>query len=95
MRILVLEIDSKLKRRARARVEMQVGIRYIPNMVVAEPAGSGACAESSLDHPQIPNLRLGASSWSSQDWVGVFYPAGTASADFISEVADQSCLESK
>ena len=40
-----------------------------------------------MDHPQIPNLRLGTSSWSSQDWVGVFYPAGTASADFISEYA--------
>jgi uncharacterized protein YecE (DUF72 family) len=32
-------------------------------------------------------LRLGTSSWSSQDWVGVFYPAGTAPADFISEYA--------
>jgi uncharacterized protein YecE (DUF72 family) len=40
-----------------------------------------------LDYPQIPNLRLGTSSWSCQDWVGVFYPAGTASADFISEYA--------
>jgi len=40
-----------------------------------------------LDYPQIPNLRLGTSSWSSQDWVGVFYPAGTAPADFISEYA--------
>jgi uncharacterized protein YecE (DUF72 family) len=87
VRILVLEIDSKLKRRARARVEMQVGIRYIPNMVVAEPAGSGARAESRLDYPQIPNLRLGTSSWSSQDWVSVFYPAGTAPADFIAEYA--------
>ncbi|MGD0125334.1 MAG: DUF72 domain-containing protein [Terriglobia bacterium] len=40
-----------------------------------------------MDYPQIPNLRLGTSSWSSQDWVGVFYPAGTAPADFISEYA--------
>ena len=57
--------------------------------VPAAPVGraSGACAESSLDYPQIPNLRLGTSSWSSQDWVGVFYPAGTAPADFISEYA--------
>ena len=55
----------------------------------AAPVGraSGACAESSLDYPQIPNLRLGTSSWSSQDWVDVFYPAGTAPADFISEYA--------
>ena len=48
---------------------------------------SGVCAESRLDYPQIPNLRLGTSSWSSQDWVGGFYPAGTAAADFISEYA--------
>jgi uncharacterized protein YecE (DUF72 family) len=40
-----------------------------------------------LDYPQVPNLRLGTSSWSSQDWVGGFYPAGTAAADFISEYA--------
>jgi len=40
-----------------------------------------------LDYPHTPNLRLGTSSWSSQDWVGVFYPAGTAPADFISEYA--------
>jgi uncharacterized protein YecE (DUF72 family) len=32
-------------------------------------------------------LRLGTSSWSSQDWVGVFYPPGTAPADFLSEYA--------
>jgi uncharacterized protein YecE (DUF72 family) len=32
-------------------------------------------------------LRLGTSSWSSQDWVGVFYPPATAPADFISEYA--------
>ena len=56
----------------------------------AEPVerASGACAESSLDDPRIPNLRLGTSSWSSQDWVGVFYPPGTAPGDFISEYAN-------
>jgi uncharacterized protein YecE (DUF72 family) len=42
---------------------------------------------TALDYPQIQNLRLGTSSWSSQDWVGVFYPPGTTSADFISEYA--------
>ena len=42
---------------------------------------------AALDYPQIQNLRLGTSSWSSQDWVGVFYPAGATSADFISEYA--------
>ena len=42
---------------------------------------------TALDYPQIQNLRLGASSWSSQDWVGVFYPPGTTSAEFISEYA--------
>ena len=40
-----------------------------------------------MDYPQIPNLRLGTSSWSCQDWVGVFYPAGATAADFISEYA--------
>ena len=42
---------------------------------------------TALDYPQIQNLRLGASSWSSQDWVGAFYPPGTTSAEFISEYA--------
>ena len=32
-------------------------------------------------------LHLGTSSWSSTDWVGVFYPAGTPSAEFIEEYA--------
>ncbi len=40
-----------------------------------------------MDYPQIQNLRLGTSSWSSQDWVGVFYPPGATSAEFISEYA--------
>lgn len=35
----------------------------------------------------IPNLHLGTSSWSSQDWVGPFYPPGTPPASFISEYA--------
>jgi uncharacterized protein YecE (DUF72 family) len=87
VRNLLFEIDSKLKKRARARVEMRAGIRYIAKMAIMEPGGKGACAESTLDYPQIPNLRVGTSSWSSQDWVGVFYPAGTAPADFIAEYA--------
>ncbi len=40
-----------------------------------------------LDLPQIPNLRLGTSSWSSEDWVGRFYPPGTPPANFLSEYA--------
>jgi uncharacterized protein YecE (DUF72 family) len=40
-----------------------------------------------LSHPQIPNLHLGTSSWSSEDWVGVFYPPGTPPANFITEYA--------
>jgi uncharacterized protein YecE (DUF72 family) len=32
-------------------------------------------------------LRIGTSSWSSEDWVGVFYPQGTAPGDFLSEYA--------
>ena len=33
----------------------------------------------------IPNLRLGTSSWSSEDWVGAFYPPGTPPANFLAE----------
>lgn len=33
----------------------------------------------------IPNLRLGTSSWSSEDWVGGFYPPGTPAASFLGE----------
>ena len=47
----------------------------------------GAWYLTALDYPQIQNLRLGTSSWSSQDWLGAFYPPGTASAEFISEYA--------
>ena len=32
-------------------------------------------------------LRVGTSSWSSADWVGPFYPPGTAPGDFISAYA--------
>ena len=32
---------------------------------------------------QIPGLRLGTSSWSSEDWVGPFYPPGTTPAEFL------------
>ncbi len=32
-------------------------------------------------------LYLGTQSWSHKDWVGVFYPEGTAPADYISEYA--------
>jgi uncharacterized protein YecE (DUF72 family) len=35
------------------------------------------------------NLRLGTSSWSSQDWVGVFYPPGPPAAGFLAEYAKQ------
>jgi uncharacterized protein YecE (DUF72 family) len=40
-----------------------------------------------LDKLAIPNLRLGTSSWSSEDWVGTFYPPGTPPADFLPEYA--------
>jgi uncharacterized protein YecE (DUF72 family) len=40
-----------------------------------------------LDYPQIPNLHLGTSSWSSPDWLGVFYPPGTLPSDFLGEYA--------
>ena len=40
-----------------------------------------------MNNPQIPNLHLGTSSWSSEYWVGVFYPTGTPPANFITEYA--------
>ena len=36
-----------------------------------------------MTQPRTPHLRLGTSSWSSEDWVGPFYPAGTPPADFL------------
>lgn len=36
-----------------------------------------------MDHPEIPNLRVGTSSWSAGSWVGPFYPPGTRPADFL------------
>ena len=40
-----------------------------------------------MTYPRIPHLRLGTSSWSSEDWVGTFYPPGTAPADFLGAYA--------
>ena len=40
-----------------------------------------------MTYPHIPNLRLGTSSWSSEDWVGTFYPTGTPPADFLGAYA--------
>jgi uncharacterized protein YecE (DUF72 family) len=37
--------------------------------------------------PLPPQLHVGTSSWSSEDWLGVFYPEGTAPADYITEYA--------
>ena len=39
-------------------------------------------------------VRIGTSSWSSKDWVGPFYPAGTAPGDFLAEYAKRfDCVE--
>ncbi len=45
--------------------------------------------------PAVPTrLHLGTSSWSSKDWLGVFYPRGTAPRDFITAYAKQfACVE--
>jgi uncharacterized protein YecE (DUF72 family) len=51
--------------------------------------GSTAPRALSLVSPRIPNLRLGTSSWSSEDWVGTFYPPGTATADFLPAYAQR------
>ena len=40
-----------------------------------------------MNQPETPKLRLGTSSWSSEDWAGVFYPPGTSPADFLPEYA--------
>lgn len=40
-----------------------------------------------MNSTSIPNLHLGTSSWSSEDWLGVFYPQGTSPADFLTEYA--------
>ena len=40
-----------------------------------------------MTYPHIPHLRLGTSSWSSEDWVGTFYPPGTTPADFLGAYA--------
>jgi uncharacterized protein YecE (DUF72 family) len=40
-----------------------------------------------LQRPEIPNLHLGTSSWSSEDWVGVFYSPGASPSDFLGEYA--------
>jgi len=50
-------------------------------------AASSRLDEGILDHLPIPNLHLGTSSWSSEDWVGVFYPPGTLPADFLAAYA--------
>ena len=39
--------------------------------------------ESNVTQMRTPHLRLGTSSWSSEDWVGPFYPAGAPPADFL------------
>jgi uncharacterized protein YecE (DUF72 family) len=38
-----------------------------------------------MSNTSIPSLRLGTSSWSSEDWVGEFYPRGTPAANFLGE----------
>ena len=38
-----------------------------------------------MKEPDTKNLRLGTSSWSSEDWVGVFYPPGTPAAGYLAE----------
>lgn len=40
-----------------------------------------------MSSPPNSNLHIGTSSWSSEDWVGVFYPPGTSAAGYLSEYA--------
>lgn len=39
--------------------------------------------------PARTNLRLGASSWTAEGWLGSFYPSGTKSADFLGHYATE------
>ena len=34
-------------------------------------------------------IRIGTSGWSYDDWVGPFYPAGTAAGDYLAYYATQ------
>jgi uncharacterized protein YecE (DUF72 family) len=38
-------------------------------------------------HKLPDNLHIGTSSWSSKDWLGIFYPEGTKPSDFITYYA--------
>lgn len=40
-----------------------------------------------MDFEPISNLYLGTSSWSTESWVGPFYPPGTSPADYLSVYA--------
>jgi uncharacterized protein YecE (DUF72 family) len=40
-------------------------------------------SQNPVSYQRISDLRLGTSSWSSEDWVGSFYPPGTKSSDFL------------
>jgi uncharacterized protein YecE (DUF72 family) len=54
---------------------------------VAPASNQDSDDEPALNSVPIANLHLGSSSWSSEDWVGVFYPEGTPPADFLTEYA--------
>jgi uncharacterized protein YecE (DUF72 family) len=43
--------------------------------------------DDTLSNMRDAGVRLGTSSWSSEDWVGPFYPPGTPPAAFITEYA--------
>ncbi|HEV2233044.1 MAG TPA: DUF72 domain-containing protein [Terriglobia bacterium] len=65
-----------------------------PGRVAAALPGAACARNSFLSFPLkimqsagITNLRLGTSSWSSEDWVGVFYPPGTPATNFLGEYA--------
>ena len=40
-------------------------------------------------HATTPRIRLGTCSWSTSDWVGKVYSAGTRQADYIAEYAER------
>lgn len=64
-------------------------VRLPTNRTVSlrENMSAAARGPQTLKSLDATNLRLGTSSWSSEDWVGVFYPSGTAAAGYLAEYA--------
>lgn len=57
---------------------------------VRPPLRTQAAYNGPVTYAKLPdNLRIGTSSFSTDDWVGNFYPAGTAPGDYLERYADK------